>query len=266
LALDVNVSGTHLLLNACRRQDVRRFLFASTCSVYGISTDIVNESSGVNPVSHYAESKVAAERFVHGAAARRFHPTVFRLPTLFGLSPRPRFDLLVNLLTARAACEGKIRIFNGAQWRPFAHVADVARAFERCMDADASVVSGQVFNVGDGQMNLQLFGLSRVIQQLVPTVEVVCEENHDVRSYRPSFRKILTSLGFSCERSIKDGVCEIYQWLKTGKVRNFADPGYWNDRALEQAAAIACAEMEGEAKPEAQGRPWIASRAAACGT
>jgi nucleoside-diphosphate-sugar epimerase len=245
LARSVNAVATHRLVCACRRQNVRRFLFASTCSVYGVSSDIVDENSVVNPVSHYAECKVAAERLVLDAASDCFHPTVLRLATLFGSSPRPRFDLLVNLLTARAVCEGRIRILNGTQWRPFAHVADVARAFEICMEADVSSVSGQVLNVGDCRQNLQLHRLAQVINQLIPSVEIICEENNDPRSYRPSFKKIQASLDFCCERSIENGVVEIHHSLTTGNICNFRDARYWNERALEQVVSIACARKAG---------------------
>ena len=189
-AVDVNYRATRLIRNVCRGLGVRRLIFASTCSVYGVNGHIIDESSELNPVSVYAASKIASEKAILEETRNGLSPTVLRLSTVFGWSPRPRFDLVVNLLTARATAGEEIDIFNGGQWRPFIHVTDVARAFIRCLEAPVSFVRGKTFNVGDDDLNYTLEELGTTIEGLFPAVRVNRVDNEsDPRSYRVSFRK-----------------------------------------------------------------------------
>src|SRR5882762_7372248 len=161
LAVEINRAATRMLIDIARGYGVKRFLFASSCSVYGASQFLMDEFSAASPISTYAQTKVDSEKLLIEVASRDFHPTILRLGTLFGLSPRPRFDLVVNLLTARAAATGKITVFNGRQWRPFLHVRDAARAFILCMEAEPAVVAGEIFNVGDYNLNHRLTEIGR---------------------------------------------------------------------------------------------------------
>src|SRR5439155_7233649 len=124
LAVEGNRAATRMLIDIAKGYGIRRFLFASSCSVYGASEFLMDECSQVAPISTYAQTKVDSENLLVEGAGADFYPTVLRFGTLFGLSPRPRLDLVVNLLTAQAAIAGKITIFNGTQWRPFLHVDD----------------------------------------------------------------------------------------------------------------------------------------------
>src|SRR5258708_26875436 len=131
----------------------------------------MDEFSAPSPISTYAQTKVDSEKLLLDVASRDFHPTILRLGTLFGLSPRPRFDLVVNLLTARAAATGKITVFNGQQWRPFLHVRDAARAFMLCMEAEPAVVDGGMFNVGRYNLNHPLTRGSQLVTPILPQFE-----------------------------------------------------------------------------------------------
>jgi nucleoside-diphosphate-sugar epimerase len=213
VATEVNSAATLNLVHLCRAKGVRQFLLASSGSVYGATDEVVDETSTPHPVSHYAQTKIDAERAVLSAAADGFHPTVLRLGTLFGVSPRPRFDLLVNLLTKQAASIGRITIYNGGQWRPFLHVADAARAFERCIDAPPTLVSREIFNVGDDLLNLQLSEISAKIAAVFPRLVTEHKDNTDPRSYRASFQKIRTRLGFHCTHSVEYGIRELLKVL-----------------------------------------------------
>ena len=124
-----NYAATQLVAEACLKFGVRRMVFASTCSVYGSNDQVVDEQSRLNPVSLYAATQIASERALLKLRSLKFHPTILRLGTAFGWSPRPRFDLVINLLTARAFFEKKIVIYNARQLRPFVHVSDISRAF-----------------------------------------------------------------------------------------------------------------------------------------
>jgi nucleoside-diphosphate-sugar epimerase len=228
LSVEVNRAATRMLIEICKGYGVRRLVFASTCSVYGASDYLVDELTEPAPISIYAETKVASEQLLLEAASSTFDPVILRLGTLFGLSPRPRFDLMVNLLTARAAQMGKITIFNGEQWRPFLHVCDAARALLIALEASSAIVSREVFNVGDYRMNFRLSAVSQMIADLIPSVEIEYIENGDKRNYRASFDKIHSKLGFVCERTLESGILEIYEAIGTHQITDYTDSRFNN--------------------------------------
>jgi len=215
LAIEVNQSATRPIVNLARQCGVRRFIFASSCSVYGQSDFVLTEDSPLTPLSLYAQMKVDSERIVLAAGARNFASTILRLGTLFGLSTRMRFDLVVNQLVVQAFSSGKIVIFNGRQWRPFLHVQDAAEAFIACLEADPNIVAGQVFNAGSEALNCRVEDLGRSITQLIPNTESSIREiKDDHRSYRVSFAKIDTALGFKCHKTLECGISETYKAIK----------------------------------------------------
>jgi nucleoside-diphosphate-sugar epimerase len=236
LANEVNRAATRMMIDVCRGQGIRRFLFASTCSVYGASEILMDEHSVVAPISLYARTKVDSENLLLEATSVDFQPTILRLATLFGLSPRPRFDLVVNLLTARAIRLGKITVFNDEQWRPFMHVHDAARAFLTCLEAELETVSGEVFNAGSNALNHRLSEIALEISQVVPEVEIERVENQDRRNYRVSFDKIHRRLGFTCEQTLRDGIQELAEVLRTSAIDDFST-GIYDNRATVHAYA-----------------------------
>lgn len=246
LTAEINRAATQMLINVARGYRIRRFLFASSCSVYGASDMLVDEETAPNPISMYALTKLNSENLLMEAANGSFNPTSLRLGTLFGMSRRPRFDLVVNLLTARAATIGKITVYNGEQWRPFLHVADAARAFVTLLEAPVQLVSGQIYNVGDSSMNMRLGDVSDLIAGMVPELAVEHIENADKRNYRVSFDKICRTFDFACERSVEEGIREIYDSIRTGQIRDFTDSRYNNQvvtRAFVQSASAARSSM-----------------------
>ncbi len=228
LAIETNRAATQMLIDVARGYRIRRFLFASTCSVYGASDFLVDEHTYVNPISTYARTKVDSEMLLLAAANGEFHPTILRLGTLFGLSRRPRFDLVVNLLAARAAETGRITIFNGDQWRPFMHVRDAARAFIACLVAPLKLVSGEVFNIGSYELNHKLSEVSEAISRIIPTTQVHHVENPDRRSYRVSFDKIHFRLSFTCKISLEEGIREICEAIRSAQITDIDAPIFNN--------------------------------------
>ena len=228
LTTEINYAATRMLIEVCKGAGVNRLLLASTCSVYGASEFLMDELSKPNPISLYAQTKLASERVILQGRTSALHPTVLRLATVFGLSPRPRFDLVVNLLTARAAQEGKIMIFNSDQWRPFIHVSDVARAFVCVLQAPQGLVSGDVFNVGSYKLNYSLGEVAEKIREQLPEVVIEQKENPDKRNYRVSFDKIHSRLGFVCVTGLEDGIAEIRKAIQNGLVKDFRDRAYSN--------------------------------------
>jgi nucleoside-diphosphate-sugar epimerase len=223
LAMEINCAATRTLAEAAPGCGIRRLLFASSCSVYGSSDARVSESSPLNPLSVYAQSKIESEKALLAARTPEFAPTILRLGTLFGLSARMRFDLVVNVLVARALSSGHITICNGRNWRPLLHVRDAARAFVACLEAEAGAVSGQVFNTGSNALNLQIKDLGDMVASLIPGTKVVRVENKaDRRTYRVSFDKIKHTLGFVCRETVASGVHEINRAITGGEIADFA--------------------------------------------
>ena len=204
LAAEINRAATRMLIDIGRGHGIQRFLLASTCSVYGASEFLMDERAKVAPVSFYAQTKVDSENLLLAAKCADFCPTVLRLATLFGVSPRPRLDLVVNLLTARAVRTGKITIFNGEQWRPFMHVYDAARAFVICLETNSpGLISGEIFNVGSYELNHRLCELAEKIAKIIPA-----HRSRTRRKPRPSrlpglVRQDSQPLGFCLRKNIR---------------------------------------------------------------
>jgi nucleoside-diphosphate-sugar epimerase len=238
MTLEINVAATDLLRSVSSGQGIQRFLFASSCSVYGAREHLLDEKSAPEPISLYACTKLDSERILLRKRTPDFAPTVLRLGTAFGWSYRPRLDLVVNLLTAKAVCERRLLIFNRNQWRPFVHVEDIARAFIACLRAPNSRVAYEIFNVGSDDLNSTLGDLAARIKAQVPEAEIVYVENaSDHRNYRVSFTKVSEVLGFDCQLSLDDGIGEIKRAVQNGLVADYRNPKYYNDLSIEQFSA-----------------------------
>jgi len=234
-AIEVNFAATRMIKDVCSGFGIKRFIFASTCSVYGADDDILNEASALNPLGVYARSKVDSERILLEGSNGGLSPTVFRMATVFGFSYRPRFDLVINLFTARAAAGENIVIFGGRQWRPFIHVDDVARAFIKCLESPLEKVGRQVFNVGDDNLNSQIYDIGNMISDMLPGTEIEHQKDMtDKRNYRVSFDKIRSTLNFTCDRTIQDGVAEIKDAIQGGLINNYRDARFSNGLWLEK--------------------------------
>jgi nucleoside-diphosphate-sugar epimerase len=224
----VNVEATKTLVEVCKLHDIERLIFASTCSVYGASRlEELNEGSALNPLSLYAESKIDSEEIILHSTHDRFSenditPTILRLGTIFGLSRRTRFDLVVNLLTAKAVLENDIPVFGGEQYRPLIHVHDAARAFVAALEAPEEDVAHQIFNVGRNGMNYRIKEVGRIVEENVPDAEMrFVEHKEDDRTYRVNFDKIHYILDWEAEYDIADGVTEIREWMLENDVTDY---------------------------------------------
>ncbi len=234
--INLNYTATKILAETCNLYGVRRLVFASSCSVYGASSqNLLTESSRLNPVSLYARTRVLSENILfdrHGDV----EPVVVRLATVFGLSPRMRFDLVVNTLTVRAVTERRITIFGGNQWRPNVHCRDAARAFILALEAPVGNVAGQVFNLGGDALNHRISELGELVAGVVGGAEVeISGDVSDPRDYRVSFDKIRRVLGFEPQYSVTDGIREVVAAVRGDPaLRHWRDPVYHNVQALQQ--------------------------------
>jgi nucleoside-diphosphate-sugar epimerase len=199
-------------------------VYSSSCSVYGHGEGPgLTETSVRQPVSLYARAKAEVEDVLFGmghASSGAMEVTCLRLATVFGLSPRMRFDLAINVMTKNAYVNRRIVVDGGGrQWRPFVHVRDAARAFELALTADARTVAGEVYNVGSDENNVQILNLAFRVRDAVPGTEVVhAPTDPDLRDYNVSFDKVHRVLAFKAERSIDDGIREVLAALRDGVV------------------------------------------------
>jgi nucleoside-diphosphate-sugar epimerase len=233
LTIEVNLTATRMIAEVAKGSGVSRFIFASTCSVYGACDEVLDEHSELNPVSLYARSKIASERVLMSLSDSNFAPTVLRFGTIYGLSGRTRFDLVVNLLTAKALVEGQITIRGGDQWRPFVHVHDAALAVFKTLEAPFPLVKNQTFNVGSNEQNYTIYQIGKIISQFVPAAQIVDQgPDTDRRNYRVNFNKIRDILSFAPTWVVEKGVAQVIEAIKGGKIKDYCDPRYSNVKFL----------------------------------
>jgi len=233
---------------------IKRMVFASTCSVYGSSYKLrltEDDPQALNPVSLYARTKINAEQAILATTSNTFSPVILRFATIYGISPRPRFALAVNLLSAQAQTERKITITGGQQWRPFVHVTDIANAIIKVIQAPNELVGGEIFNVGASQENYQINQIGRIMESLYPRTKIITEAKIlDKRNYYVKFDKIKNRLNFSNSRTISDGIIEISHALQTGEIKNYRLPHYNNYLALKMLAAVKVLETHPSTAPD----------------
>jgi dTDP-4-amino-4,6-dideoxygalactose transaminase/nucleoside-diphosphate-sugar epimerase len=233
----VNTRASVDLAQRARRAGVERFVFASSCSVYGAASEVlVDETSRPMPVSLYARSKLHVEEEIRPMAGAGFVPVILRLGTLFGLSPRMRFDLAINLMSLHAVTRGKIFVLGGGrQWRPFLHVSDATRCVLDCLEAPADDVAGQILNVGSSRETYQIVALAELAKSVQPeTVIEVAPEDEDRRSYNVSFDKLKKVLGREPSITAHQGFVEVTQALRGGTLTDLDSARYFNIRTLKE--------------------------------
>jgi nucleoside-diphosphate-sugar epimerase len=249
LARETNLGGTRNVLEACHESAVERLVFASTCSNYGLrkNDEPAGEGAELNPISLYADTKVEMEReILERADESSFTPTVLRIATAFGVSPRMRFDLTVSEFTRELALGRELEVYDADTWRPYCHVADISRAIMAVLGGPTEAVAGEIFNVGGddgnhtkrsivGQALAALGGEGRVIWS---------EGGADPRNYHVSFAKIRERLEFVPERTVAGSIGRLIEMVRAGI---FADvesrPLYYGN--LQLGAPTAAGEGRG---------------------
>lgn len=233
LAHSINWDATRQLFDLCAlSNNIQQFIFASTCSNYGKmeGDGYVNEDSPVRPVSLYAELKIKFEEYllnnhpVNGMAS-----TSLRFSTVYGLSPRIRFDLTVNDFMHKVALGRELVVFGEQFWRPYCHVEDLARSCVLVLESDRDKVANNVFNVGDTRENYQKKMIVEEIMKIVPNARIkYMHKDEDPRDYRVDFSKIKTKLGFSITKTVPDGLREIHSVLTDGLLPDPDSTNYKN--------------------------------------
>ena len=222
LTYSINYSGRVKVATLGKQYGVKQYILASSCSVYGAgeSENLVEESTP-RPISTYAKANLKAENDILPLADNSFVVTVLRQATIFGLAKRMRFDLVLNLMTLNAVQKSKVFVMGGGfQWRPLLHIKDTTGIYLTLLDSDRSTINGQIFNVGSSEHNYQIINIAYIIRENIPfplDLDIVPDDD-DKRNYRVSFKKVESVLGFKAKYLPADGVKEIYQALKMGKV------------------------------------------------
>ncbi|MGW4844529.1 NAD-dependent epimerase/dehydratase family protein [Nocardia brasiliensis] len=212
---DINHHASVRLARLAKAAGVRRFLYASTCSVYGAAGDeLVTEDAPLRPLTPYAESKVRVEDDLLTLGDSGFAPVFLRNATAFGFSPRLRADIVLNNLVGYAVLTGEVKVLSdGTPWRPLVHAQDIARAFARCLVAPLEAVHGAAYNIGAEVNNLTVADIARAVVDAVPGARLVIAgtSGSDARSYRVDFTKAREKLAFQAEWSVPDGAAELYR-------------------------------------------------------
>lgn len=215
----INHLGCVRVAKLAKKMGAERYIFSSSCSVYGdAKSEKLTEDAPKHPVSLYAKTKLRAEEDILRLANNDFCVTLLRNATGYGLSPRTRLDLVVNVMSMHAWKYRKIHVLGGGrQWRPVVHVKDVAKAFRLVIEAEKAKVNGETFNVGSNEQNHQIFQIAHMVRDVIPYVEVgIVHDDPDKRNYNVCFDKIRDVLGYQVDQTVHEGIVEIKQALENG--------------------------------------------------
>lgn len=226
-----NYENTNFVLSECIKNNIHKFIFASSCSVYGQTRKVCNEKSKLNPVSLYAKCKIASEKSILSHKSKTFCPVILRLSTVYGDSPRKRFDLVVNRFVMMAIKKKQIKLFGASSWRPFISVNDVTRAFEKILYAKNKIVKNEIFNVGGENENYKIIDIIKIISKFHDIDYSFTKTVEDKRNYRVSFRKIKSLVKFKLQNKLPYVVKSLLKKYKSEKI-NINNINYYNEKKI----------------------------------
>jgi nucleoside-diphosphate-sugar epimerase len=219
--LDINYLGRIRVARLSKEYGVKRYILASSCSIYGFQDGLLDETSKINPLTTYAKANKKAEEDVLPLADSKFTVTVLRFATVYGNSGRMRFDLAINAMVLSLYKGQMIPVMrDGTQWRPFIHIKDVVTAYKLTMSQQPDKINGQIYNVGFDEQNYQILSLAELISKSLNINNgIEWYGSADFRSYKVSFKKFKETVDFKSEYTLQDGVLEILEELKAGKIQ-----------------------------------------------
>ena len=226
-----NYENTIFVMSECIKRRINKFIFASSCSVYGKVNHECHENSKLNPVSLYTKCKRECEKSILAFKSKNFCPVILRLSTVYGDSPRKRFDLVVNRFVVMAIKKIKINLFGASSWRPFISVNDVSRVLIKVLKADNNLVRNQIFNVGGNKENYRIMDIINMIKSKIPIIFEFSNKNEDKRNYKVSFKKIKRILKFTPKDNLKKTIYLLIRKYNKTNI-NEKDMNYYNDRKI----------------------------------
>ena len=245
ITYDVNHHASTRLARLAKEAGVGRFVYASTCSVYGASgSDLVDEDAPLRPVTPYADSKVRVENDLLRLADDDFSPVFLRNATAFGFSPRLRADIVLNNLVGHALLSNTIKVLSdGTPWRPLVHADDIAHAVVAALTAPASVVSARAYNIGTERNNRTVAEIAEAVKGAVPGAELLItgESGNDPRSYRVDFSRARKELGYEAQWTIPDGAAQL---AREYRARGLTQEAF--DRRFTRLAVLSARQRAGE--------------------
>jgi nucleoside-diphosphate-sugar epimerase len=240
LTYDINLEGSIALAKAAKQAGVSRFLFSSSCSLYGAGTDgLLDENAPFNPVTPYGESKIRVEQTLSELADEDFSPVYFRNATAYGVSRRLRADIVVNNLVGYAVTTHKVLLkSDGSPWRPLVHIRDIIGAMRAALKAPKEAIHDQAFNVGKNGENYQIRDVANMVAEVVPNCEVAFAEgaSADIRNYKVDFTKAAEKLpGFEAEWTLRAGIEELYEAYLAANLteEEFLGPRYYRLKTVQ---------------------------------
>ena len=239
LGKSINYDATVQLIDLSKKLGVKRFIYASSSSVYGVKEeDNVTEDLPLEPLTDYSKYKALAEEYLLKQRAPGFVVLVLRPATVCGYSPRLRLDLSVNILTNSAVNKGKITVFGGEQKRPNIHIEDMTDLYVKTLEYPDEKIDGKIFNAGYDNMKMK--DIAHAVKKVVTKemgkkdLEITTTPTDDNRSYHVSSEKIKKELGFEAKRSVEDAVKDLAQAYKAGKIKNPDDKKYYNIKTMQE--------------------------------
>ena len=226
-----NYENTNFVLSECIKYNIHKFIFASSCSVYGQTNKICNERSKLNPVSLYAKCKIASEKSILSHRSKTFCPVILRLSTVYGDAPRKRFDLVVNRFVIMAIKKIPIKLFGASSWRPFISVKDVTRAFDKILHTKNTVIKNQIFNVGGTNENYRIIDIIKIISKFHKIDYSFTKTVDDKRNYRVSFSKIQNLVNFKLKYNLPSIIKQLLKNYKKQKI-NISNINYYNEKKI----------------------------------
>ena len=223
----INDIGIKRIIDTCFLLNIKKFIFISTCSNYGLKEDkyLAREESSLSPLSLYAKSKVDAEKYILSLKKTdNFNPTILRFATAFGLSPRMRFDLTISEFTRDIAFKKQLLVYDANTWRPYCHVEDFFTLIKKVIDAPKQKVAWEIFNAGGEINNATKQHIVDMIIEFIPDANVKYRKvGSDPRNYRVDFTKVKSILGFEPKYTIRDGIIELLEAIKSNKYQDVDD-------------------------------------------
>jgi len=255
ITFDINHKGSVALAAMAKAAGVSRFIYTSSCSVYGVADGVVDEKSKVNPLTSYAKCKVLVEKEVSEMADSGFSPVFLRNATAYGASPRMRFDIVLNNLAGSAWTTRTIAMTSdGSPWRPLVHVRDICKAIQCVMEAPVDAVHAEIFNVGSTRSNYQIREIAEIIAEVFSGCELSFgPSGNDDRSYQVNFDKILRQLpGFQCDWNARKGAEELKQVFERVQM----SPETFDFRPYTRLKALSHLQETGQINSELYWSQW----------